>query len=112
MAASPPTVGSSAGSRPPSTAARRSATANGTTTAGVARRAGVTQPLVHYHFATKNQLWREAVTTVLAGGVEKPSVALRVWTELMLWTVAIDRFRRRLGIGTREPSPGSRRSAA
>jgi AcrR family transcriptional regulator len=39
---------------------------DGTTTAGVARRAGVTQSLVHYHFATKDQLWRAAVTTVLA----------------------------------------------
>lgn len=38
---------------------------DGTTTAGVARRAGVTQSLVHYHFATKDQLWRAAVTTVL-----------------------------------------------
>lgn len=38
---------------------------DGTTTSEVARRAGVTQPLVHYHFSTKDQLWREALTPVL-----------------------------------------------
>jgi TetR/AcrR family transcriptional regulator len=30
----------------------------GTTTAGVAREAGVTQPLVHHHFGSKDGLWR------------------------------------------------------
>ncbi len=38
---------------------------DGTTTAEVARRAGVTQPLVHYHFTTKDDLWRAAVSSVL-----------------------------------------------
>lgn len=33
----------------------------GTTTAAVARRSGVTQPLVHYHFGSKKGLWRAAV---------------------------------------------------
>jgi 2-polyprenyl-6-methoxyphenol hydroxylase-like FAD-dependent oxidoreductase len=42
---------------------------------------------------------RKAVTTVLAGGVEEPSLALRVWTQLMLWGVGFDRFRRRIGLG-------------
>lgn len=38
---------------------------DGATTAEVARRAGVTQPLVHYHFDTKDELWRAAVSSVL-----------------------------------------------
>jgi TetR/AcrR family transcriptional regulator len=33
----------------------------GTTTAGVARDAGVTQPLVHHHFGSKEGLWRAAM---------------------------------------------------
>jgi TetR/AcrR family transcriptional regulator len=33
----------------------------GTTTAGVAREAGVTQPLVHHHFGSKEGLWRAAM---------------------------------------------------
>lgn len=46
----------------------------GTTTAGIAREVGVTQPLVHHHFGSKEALWREAmdalfgdVLTVTAG---------------------------------------------
>ena len=35
---------------------------DGTTTAEIARRAGVTQPLVHYHFDSKDALWRAAVS--------------------------------------------------
>jgi flavin-dependent dehydrogenase len=38
---------------------------------------------------------RQAVTTVLAGGVEDPPFALKVWTRLMLWGVGLDRFSRR-----------------
>ncbi len=33
----------------------------GTTTAAIARQAGVTQPLVHYHFNAKLSLWESAV---------------------------------------------------
>lgn len=33
----------------------------GATTASVARRVGVTQPLIHYHFGSKEALWRAAV---------------------------------------------------
>jgi TetR/AcrR family transcriptional regulator len=33
----------------------------GATTASVARRIGVTQPLIHYHFGSKESLWRAAV---------------------------------------------------
>ena len=46
----------------------------GTTTAGIAREVGVTQPLVHHHFGSKEALWRAAmdelfgdVLTVTAG---------------------------------------------
>jgi flavin-dependent dehydrogenase len=42
---------------------------------------------------------RKAVTTVLAGGVEAPPPALKIWTQLMLWGVGFDRFRRRIGLG-------------
>jgi TetR/AcrR family transcriptional regulator len=38
----------------------------GTTTAGIARDAGVTQPLVHHHFGSKEALWRAAVDAVFA----------------------------------------------
>ena len=34
---------------------------DGTTPAGVAREAGVTQPLVHHHFGSKGGLWRAAM---------------------------------------------------
>jgi AcrR family transcriptional regulator len=34
---------------------------DGTTTAAIARHAGVTQPLVHYHFTSKVALWKAAV---------------------------------------------------
>jgi len=33
----------------------------GTSTTEIARRAGVTQPLVHYHFTSKDELWKAAV---------------------------------------------------
>lgn len=38
----------------------------GATTAGIARDAGVTQPLVHHHFGSKEGLWRAAVDAVFA----------------------------------------------
>jgi TetR/AcrR family transcriptional regulator len=37
----------------------------GTRTAEIARRAGVTHPLVHYHFRTKDQLWKTVVDEML-----------------------------------------------
>jgi AcrR family transcriptional regulator len=37
----------------------------GTRTAEIARRARVTHPLVHYHFRTKEQLWRTVVDEML-----------------------------------------------
>jgi AcrR family transcriptional regulator len=39
----------------------------GTTTACVARDAGVTQPLVHHHFGSKEGLWRAAMDHLFAG---------------------------------------------
>ena len=44
------------------------------------RRAGVTQPLVHYHFASKDALWRAAVDNVL-GLVSQGIEALRCEVE-------------------------------
>jgi AcrR family transcriptional regulator len=38
----------------------------GATTAGIAREAGVTQPLVHHHFGSKDGLWRAAVDAVFS----------------------------------------------
>jgi TetR/AcrR family transcriptional regulator len=37
----------------------------GTRTAEIARQAGVTHPLVHYHFRTKDQLWKAVVDEAL-----------------------------------------------
>src|SRR5512136_3052166 len=38
----------------------------GATTAGIARDAGVTQPLVHHHFGSKEGLWRAAMDALFA----------------------------------------------
>jgi TetR/AcrR family transcriptional regulator len=38
----------------------------GATTREIATRAGVTQPLLHYHFATKDELWRAATDDLFA----------------------------------------------
>lgn len=62
----------------------------GATTASVARRVGVTQPLIHYHFGSKEALWRASVelafgrmTSVLQGVEEDmgrvgPREAIRI----------------------------------
>lgn len=65
-------------------------------------------PVFFEAFCTPNppEPMRKAVTTVLAGGVEKPPLALKIWTQLMLWGVGIDRLRRRVGIGTGESAGG------
>src|SRR5512134_3728154 len=52
----------------------------GTSMAHIARRAGVTQPLVHYHFESKDALWRAAVDNVL-GLVNQGIEALRYQVE-------------------------------
>src|SRR5262245_1510412 len=38
----------------------------GTTTAGIARVAGVTQPLIHHHFGSKDGLWRAAMDALFS----------------------------------------------
>lgn len=38
----------------------------GTTTAGIARDAGVTQPLIHHHFGSKEGLWRAAMEVLFS----------------------------------------------
>ncbi len=42
----------------------------GATTAAIARRVGVTQPLVHYHFGSKEALWRAACDSVFEALIE------------------------------------------
>jgi 2-polyprenyl-6-methoxyphenol hydroxylase-like FAD-dependent oxidoreductase len=57
------------------------------------------------------RVMEKAVTRVLAGGVEQPPLAERLWTQLMLWGVGFDRFRRRIGLGPK-PAEGRRPQAA
>jgi len=52
----------------------------GATTASIARRVGVTQPLVHYHFGSKDALWRttvDGVFTKLVTQVEESEERVR-----------------------------------
>jgi hypothetical protein len=44
---------------------------------------------------------RAAVTTILAGGIEKVSLSSHLWTRLMFWGIGFDRLRRRIGLGPR-----------
>ncbi len=53
-----------------------------------------------------------AVTRVLAGGVEDPPFAQRIWTQLMLWGVGFDRLRRRIGLGAKTEPATPRPTAA
>jgi flavin-dependent dehydrogenase len=48
---------------------------------------------------------RAAITTLLAGGVERVPISTRLWTSLIFVGVGIDRFRRRIGLG---PKPGEK----
>lgn len=69
----------------------------GATTASVARRVGVTQPLIHYHFGSKEALWRAAVelafarlTTVLQGAEDDmsrlgPRAAIRTFARRFVY---------------------------
>jgi flavin-dependent dehydrogenase len=62
---------------------------------------GFYDPVYFEAFCTEKPMerMRKAVTSVLAGGVERVPMGRRVWTNLMFAGIAIDRFRRRLGIG-------------
>jgi hypothetical protein len=42
---------------------------------------------------------RAAVTTVLSGGIERIPLGARIWIEVVFFSVAFDRFRRKLGFG-------------
>ncbi len=42
---------------------------------------------------------RAAVTTTLAGGVERVPLSSQLWTAFMFFGVGVDRFRRRIGLG-------------
>lgn len=44
---------------------------DGASTAEIARQADVTQPLIHYHFGSKEALWRAAVDHLFEGVVER-----------------------------------------
>ena len=54
----------------------------GATTAEIARRAGVTQPLVHYHFASKEALWKAAVDDLFDRLVHSFGGALQELTDV------------------------------
>ena len=55
-------------------------------------------PLFFEAFCTEapNESMRAAVTSVLAGGVEKTPLRARIWMTLMFWGIGFDRWRRRL----------------
>jgi flavin-dependent dehydrogenase len=52
---------------------------------------------------------RAAITTVLAGGVERVPLTTRFWTSFIFLGVGIDRFRRKLGLG---PKPAEKAEEA
>src|SRR5262245_11731833 len=66
----------------------------GATTAGIARAAGVAQPLVHHHFGSKDGLWRAAIDSVFSqipsmpGGDLPPRGTLMVIVEQFVRFVA------------------------
>lgn len=71
---------------------------DGTTTASIARLAGVTQPLVHYHFTSKLALWQAAVRMAFEasaqafGGVERELVDLSPLDQMKVLTRRYVRF--------------------
>lgn len=68
-------------------------------------------PLFFEAFCSKEPLdkMRAAITTVLSGGIERIPLSARIWMEIVFFSVAIDRFRRRLGLG---PKPEPEEAAA
>ena len=70
-------------------------------------------PIFFEAFCSKEPLdrMRAAVTTILSGGVERIPLSARIWIELVFLGVAIDRFRRRIGLGPK-PEEAARLSAS
>lgn len=68
---------------------------------------GFYDPVFFEAFCTPDppERMRRAVTTVLAGGVESPPLAMKLWTELMLFLVGCDRFRQRRASRVRPLNP-------
>jgi len=69
---------------------------------------GFYDPVFFEAFCTENppESIRKAVTTVLAGGVERVPLARKIWTSLMFMGTSIDRFQRRL-FGKMKPELGT-----
>ena len=70
-------------------------------------------PIFFEAFCSKEPLdrMRAAVTTILSGGIERIPLSARIWIELVFLGVAIDRFRRRIGLGPK-PEEAARLSAS
>ena len=72
-------------------------------------------PLFFEAFCTEAPMesMRAAVTSVLAGGVEKTPLRARIWMALMFWGIGFDRLRRRLlRLPPTEAAAKTRESAA
>lgn len=64
----------------------------GASTAGIARDAGVAQPLVHHHFGSKEGLWRAAVDAVFSHIPRLPPAAAAAASPEASLLAAIDAF--------------------
>lgn len=68
---------------------------DGASTRDIATRAGVTQPLLHYHFSSKDELWRAAadgIFTALAKGLGDRARGLRGVDELTVAQLMVREF--------------------
>jgi TetR/AcrR family transcriptional regulator len=63
----------------------------GATTAGIARAAGVTQPLVHHHFGSKAGLWRAAMDAVFSNVPRLPTISDGMTARATIMTT-VERF--------------------
>ena len=86
----------------------------GTTTAGIARDAGVTQPLVHHHFGSKEGLWRAAMDALFANvpsviaraaGEPPPDSLLAIVEGFVRWVAAHPEVTRVIARTGATPSP-------
>lgn len=66
----------------------------GASTAGIARAAGVAQPLVHHHFGSKEGLWRAAIDVVFANipALPTPSEDMSLRDSLLATTEVFVQF--------------------